>query len=153
MVAYHQEIKYLDRKYMEFSIGSQFSREFSFEDSSVTRRFSETLNEHFNKRNYGDRINKIYIGVICVSKGFEPFFMVRPPKIMKKESAIEYELKLDFDKMFKADEEQRKQLLASEIFKVTKKVFAEKKIDGFSIELFIDDLESYLNEQGYLENQ
>lgn len=136
---------------MKFSIGSQFSREFSFEDSSVTIRLSEELNEHFEKRNYGDRIDKVYMGVICVSKGFEPFFMVRPPKVLKKEPALEYELKLDFDKMFNADEEQRKQLLVSEIFKATKEVLLEKTIKGFEKEEFIKDLESYFKEKGYLE--
>lgn len=136
---------------MKFSIGSQFSREFGFEDSSITIRLSEALNEHFEKINYGDRIDKVYVGVICVSKGFEPFFKVRPLKVLKKEPAIEYELKLDFDKMFKADEEQRKQLLATEILKTTKEVLLEKTINGFKKDEFVKDLESYFNEKGYLE--
>ncbi len=46
-------------------------------------------------------MEKIYIGVICVSKDFEPFFMVRPLKILRKEPAVEYELKLEFDLFLK----------------------------------------------------
>jgi hypothetical protein len=136
---------------MEFYIGCQFSREFSFEEGRITHKLAEELNLFFKKKNYGERIKEINIGVICVSKGFEPFFMVRPPKILKKEPIVTYELKLDFDLMINASEEQRKQILVSELFKVTKEVLLEKTIKGFEKEEFIRDLEFYFKENGYLE--
>lgn len=136
---------------MIFSIGSQFSREFSFEESSITLRLTEELNFHFENKKYGYRVEKIYIGVICVSKDFEAFCVVRPPKVLKKEPALEYELKLDFETFKSSSEEKRKQLLVSEIFKTTKEILTEKTIKGFEKEKFIDDLEAYFKQQGYLE--
>ncbi|PXY43472.1 hypothetical protein [Flavobacterium hydrophilum] len=86
---------------MKFSIGSQFSREFTFEDSLIVNDLEDTLNKCLHGKKYNSVIEKIYIGIICVSKDFEPFFMSRPLKILRKEPAVEYELKLQFDLFFK----------------------------------------------------
>ena len=136
---------------MEFSLGSQFSREFSFEEGRITFKLADELNLFFKEKNYGKRIEKIYTGIICVSKGFEPFFPIRPLKVMKKEPALEYEIKLDFETFKSSDEEQRKSLLISEFFKKTKEYLMGKNIKGFEKEQFIKDLESYFKEQSYLE--
>lgn len=131
---------------MEFSIGSQFSREFNFEEGRITHKLAEELNCFFKDKDYGERIKKIYVGVICVSKGFEPFFKARPFKVMRKEAALEYEIKLDFETFKSSNEEQRKSLLINEFFKKTKEYLIEKTIKGFEKEQFIDDLENYLKE-------
>lgn len=128
---------------MIFSIGSQFSREFSHEESNITHMLRDELNIVFQDKNYGNRINKIYIGVICVSKGFEPFYKVRPLKIYKTEKSLEYELKLNFDTYKSANEQERMQLLVLKVFEVTKEVLMSKTINGFEKEQFIKDLESY----------
>ena len=135
---------------MEFSIGSQFSREFSHEESSISLRLSRELNEVFESKNYGDRIEKIYIGVVCVSKGFEPFFPIRPLKVFKKEPSLEYELKLDYETFKPLEEKDRKHVLVNEIFNVTQDILGNKTINGFEKEKFLKDLEAYFIEQGYL---
>ncbi|MBZ4042514.1 hypothetical protein [Flavobacterium hibisci] len=58
---------------MEFSIGTQFSREFIFEDTLIVNDLEGALNKCLAEKKYDSEIEKIYIGVICVSKGFEPF--------------------------------------------------------------------------------
>ncbi len=136
---------------MIFSIGSQFSKEFSFEESSITMRLGEKVNSYFENKKYGNRIEKIYISVICVSKGFEQFFKVRPMKIYRAEHSLEYELKLDFGTFKSSTEEQRTRLLVGEILRTTKKVLIEKTINGFEKEEFIRDLEAYFKQHGYLE--
>lgn len=135
---------------MEFYIGCQFSREFSFEEGRITHKLAEELNLFFKDKGYGERVNKIYAGVICVSKGFEPFFPIRPLKVMKKEPALEYEIKLDFENFKAADEEKRKLILINEFFKKTKEYLMGKTIKGFEKEQFIDDLEGYFIEHNYL---
>ncbi|QTE21174.1 Imm44 family immunity protein [Polaribacter cellanae] len=136
---------------MEFNIGPEFSREFTFEEGRITYKLADKLNDFFKDKEYGERILKIYISVICVSKDFEAFCVVRPPKVLRNQPALEYELKLDFDTFKPASEEERKQLLVSKIFEVTKEVLMSKTIKGFEKEQFIEDLESYFKEQGYLE--
>lgn len=135
---------------MEFYIGSQFSREFSFEESRITHNLAEELNVFFNKKDYGERVKNITAGIICVSKGFEPFFPIRPLKILKKSPTITYEVKLDFETFRSLGEQDRKSFLIDEFFKITKIYLTEKIIKGFEQELFIDDLESYFKAQGYL---
>lgn len=135
---------------MQFSLGNQFSREFSFEDGRITSKLAVELNLFFAEKNYGKRIDKIYAGFICVSIGFEPFFPIRPLKVMKKEPALEYEIKLDYESFKSSDEPQRKSLMVGEFFKRTKECLQEKTITGFEKERFIIDLESYFKEHGYL---
>ena len=135
---------------MEFSIGSQFSREFSFEEGNITSNLEKELNNLFKNSDYGDRIKKMYIGVICVSKDFSPFYNPRPLKIYKTEPSLEYGLKLDFETFKSADENNRKLILINEFFKKTKEYLMEKTIKGFKKEEFIKDLELYFKEQGYL---
>jgi len=138
---------------MEFSIGSQFSREFSFEEGNITFKLAEELNVFFKGKDYGKRIEKIYTSVICVSQGFEPFFPIRPLKVMKKKPALEYEIKLDFETFKSSNEEQRKSLLVNEFFKMTKEYLMEKTIKGFEKEQFINDLENYFKEHSYLKEK
>ena len=138
---------------MDFYIGTEFSKEFSFEDGRITHKLAKDLNVAFKDLDYGDRIRKLNINVICVSKGFEPFCVVRPLKISRKEPMLVYELKLDFESFKNADEEERKRILINEVFKTTKEVLMSKTIKGFEKEKFIEDLESYFKEQGYLKEK
>jgi hypothetical protein len=126
---------------MEFSIGTQFSREFSFEESSITNKLNERLNKWFIDKKYNSEIQKIYIDFICVSKGFEPFFMVRPLKVLKTEPAIEYEIKLEFDYFFKSNLEDRTKILYNEFLNQSKVILNDKKMKNFDVKGFVNDLE------------
>ena len=138
---------------MILNIGAEFSREFTFQEGDITSNLEEELNNLFKNSDYGDRIKKIYIGVICVSKDFSPFYNPRPLKIYKTEPSLEYEFKLDFETFKSANESNRKLILINEFFKKTKEYLMAKTINGFEKEQFIDDLESYFKEQGYLKNR
>lgn len=126
---------------MEFSVGPQFSREFTFEERRIIDLLKKPLNDWFKDKNYG--VKKIYIAVICVSKGFDPFFIVRPLKHNKKESFLEYEIKLDYDVFFNASHEERLKILRNEFLNKTIEIFNLKKIKDFDDKLFISDLEDY----------
>lgn len=126
---------------MEFSIGAQFSREFIFEERRVVDLLKVPLNDWFKDKNYG--VDKIYVGIICVSKGFDPFFMARPLKHNKKESFLEYELKLNYDIFFNASNEERLKILRNEFLNKTIEIFNSKKLKDFDVKSFISDLEDY----------
>ena len=134
---------------MEFSIGAQFSREFTFEESSIAIRLSDELNVYFNDKDYGDKIKKIYVGVICVSKGFDSFFMARKPKFLKEESALELEFKLDFKTFQEEEESNRRKIIAKELLKSIEGIISQKKIKNFKEEKFKDDLKDYFENQNY----
>lgn len=129
---------------MEFSIGSQFSREISFEESRVVDDLGKQINACISNKEYHALIKKVYVGVICVSAGFEPFFMARPLKILRKEPAIEYELKLDFETFFNAQKEERVAILRNEFLNQSKEILNNTKLKNFKFEEFFQDLENCL---------
>lgn len=129
---------------MEFNIGTQFSREFSFEETSlITNRLNDSFNSFFKERDYGSDVKKTYIGILCVSKGFEPFFIPKPLKVLKKDFAIEYELKVDFETIFKSNIEERIEILYSELLNQSKEIINSKKIKNFDSDKFLNDFEKF----------
>lgn len=130
---------------MEFSIGPQFSREFTFFESRIVMDLNVILNDFFLEKEYDPKIKKIYVVVICVSKGFEPFFTVRTLKIYRKEPAIEYEIKLDFEQFLNADKEERMIILKEEFLNKSKEILNNEKLKKFNIELFSNDLRNCLD--------
>ena len=130
---------------MEFSIGPQFSREFTFVESRIVMDLNVILNDFFLEKEYDPKIKKIYVVVICVSKGFEPFFTVRTLKIYRKEPAIEYEIKLDFEQFLNADNEERMIILKEEFLNRSKEILNNEKLKKFNIELFSYDLRNCLD--------
>lgn len=130
---------------MEFSIGPQFSREFTFVESRIVLDLNVILNDFFLEKEYDPKIKKIYVVIICVSKGFEPFFTVRTLKIFRKEPAIEYEIKLDFEQFLNADKEERMIILKEEFLNKSKEILNNEKLKKFNIELFSNDLRNCLD--------
>lgn len=130
---------------MEFSIGPQFSREFTFVESRIVMDLNVILNDFFLEKEYDPKIKKIYVVIICVSKGFEPFFTVRTLKIFRKEPAIEYEIKLDFEQFLNADKEERMIILKEEFLNKSKEILNNEKLKKFNIELFLYDLRNCLD--------
>ncbi|NAS12905.1 hypothetical protein [Poritiphilus flavus] len=125
---------------------------------------SNELKEHYDTIDFGKGIQSVSIGIICVSKNFEPFFKQRKPKYTKDkketeidgikitiEKAFEYDCKIVFEQYQEADSLGKKQLLAAEILKTTKEIFEKKKINDFKENKFVEDLEIYFKNQGYLQ--
>lgn len=132
---------------MKFSIGLQFSREFSHEDRLIVNDLTDTLNTCLTEKKYNSEIDKIYIGIICVSKGFEPFFMARPLKILRNEPAIEYEFKLEFETFFKANTEERIKILNDEFLTQSKEILSDKKMKKFDLNGFLSDIKECFNKK------
>lgn len=128
---------------MEFSIGMQVSREFSFEETQITNGLSDSLNSFFLNKDYG--INKIYSDFICVSKPFEAVMPIRPLKVLKNNSAIEYETKVDFEEFKKSSAERRYIILVNIFFDETIRLLSNKKIKNFDFEKFKTDFERWYN--------
>ena len=131
---------------MEFSIGTQFSREFSFDETSIiVEKLSSSLNEKFKGINDDSDVEKIYIGLLCVSSQFEPFFKPRSFKVLKDESAFEYELKIDFEIIKNATFEERIKIISNELFQQTRELLNKKKFKKFNSNKFITELENWLS--------
>jgi len=120
---------------------------------------SEELETFFEKRNYGEDVKEIIIGIICVSKNFEPFFNPRKPRYIKGkriikskytkqeyeiEKCFEYDIKLDFETFKKVTEAEAKKILVEEILK-SLSVLDEfnSKIKNFDTTNFKNDLKHF----------
>ncbi|KQO25829.1 hypothetical protein ASF10_23640 [Flavobacterium sp. Leaf82] len=67
---------------MNFNVGTQFSKEFTFEERNrFEDQLKNYLDDYFANKEYHPQIHKMHISFICVAKEFEPFFQVRPLKI------------------------------------------------------------------------
>ncbi len=146
---------------MKFGLGISMSREVN---SDLVVNTSNDLEDFFEAKNYGAKIKHISIGFICVSPDFEPFFKVKKPKYVKSkkskgldgleytlENALMYDCKIDFELYQNSDDLGRKKLIAEGVLNTTKEVFEKKKIKDFNEVEFINDLESFFKERGYLE--
>jgi len=146
---------------MDIGLAIYASREVN---SDVISEISEDLKKKYKNINFGKGILSIYVGVICVSTDFEPFFIPRKPKYTNKkkekeidgikyvvEKSLEYDCKIDFESYQNSDDLNRKKLIAQGILNTTKEVFEKKKIKDFNEAEFIKDLEGFFKEQGYLD--
>ncbi|MDL2141714.1 hypothetical protein QQY79_04215 [Flavobacterium tructae] len=130
---------------MEFNIGTQFSKEFTFEERiRFEEQLKKCLDDYFVDKKYHSEINKMHISFICVTKEFEPFFKVRPLKVYKKERIIEYEIMLDFEEFYNLNEKDRKVITINNLIDQSIKNFKEKNVKDFNSENFIIDLEDCL---------
>lgn len=128
---------------MKFSIGAQFSREISAYNY-LASTINKLLNDALVDKSYHTRIQKIYCGFLCVSKDFEPFFVPRPLRIYKKEDAIEYEIKIDFNIFINANEDEKLEILKNAFIERTNEVFAGNKLKDFNKVEYTEDIKRVL---------
>lgn len=98
---------------------------------------SDDLKLFFVNRNYGEGVETITIGVLCVSPDFEFFFKKRK-RYQEDNGLLEYDVKLDYNEIKNYDDIE----LRCHIFKKIK--FSFQDIDGLRIEKF--DLEAFIDD-------
>lgn len=149
---------------MKLALAQYTSREVDKETQFITS-FSDTLEAYFHNKVYGEDINEIVIGVICVSEGFEQFFKPKKPKYTKEkksiksegfeyeiEKCLEYSINIDFNEFKNANDElQRKKILSRDILlSIDNLDLIKKKIKHFNWEQFKRDLETYFKEKNLI---
>jgi len=128
---------------MIFSIGAQFSREISAY-VYLASTIEQLLNDALVDKSYHTRIQKIYCSFLCVSKDFEPFFVLRPLRIYRKEDAIEYEIKIDFNTFVNANEDEKLEILKNAFIERTNEVFAGNKLKDFNKIDYLENIKNVL---------
>lgn len=127
---------------MRLTFGSEMSNGIPF--PFFTSDLEDEINTTFQLKSYGSAILTIYSGFICVSKQYDELHPVRLPKLLRKEPALEFEYKLDFEAYRSMNDEQRKRYVATEYLKNIKEILEKKKIKDFDSDTFLNDLESLL---------
>ena len=125
--------------------------------SDLITEFSKELTTFFELKQYGDGLQTIYIGIICVSPEFDFFFKVRTPQYYKRKTIIQddrpyelnntliYDIKLNYDKVIKAHKNELIEILSEEVIK-SLQAFKSVKIKSFDSERFVHDIAEHLKQ-------
>ena len=118
---------------------------------------SDSLNDHFKDKSFGDDLKELLIGIIVVAPEFDFFFKVRKPKYRqgKKvltlhgnqyevEDSVGYDVKLDYSKYSSYQEDEFMSHLKSEIFSSIQILNQIKRLKKFDFEAFAAELEGFL---------
>ncbi|MCU0470912.1 MAG: hypothetical protein MUF58_20190 [Arcicella sp.] len=135
---------------MEIFITAQISDGISF--PYKLNDLEDKMNLFFSDKQYGFSIRKIYSGFVCVSKVYDEFMVIRPPKLLRKEPALEFEYKLDFEKYRNIEENERVRYILIEFQRVLTDILISKKIKDFDVITFLNDLNSFIATQNLSES-
>lgn len=144
---------------MNFGISQEIDVE-AQEKSSVIIFLSDKLKGYLSDRDYGQDVQNIFIGCICVKprEGYEEWFKIRKPryKAIDKIKLLDgntveligvygYDIKLNFDEFVSATETESRKILAQEILNSLSNLDAlPKKVKDFDKEKFKSDMEQFL---------
>lgn len=132
--------------------------------SALIQRFSDSLKDEFKDKNYGEDIENIYIGFICVRTvpGFELFSAKRKPKYvsvqrfttldgskMEIKNTFSFDIKFDgelYDNFVNATDSESIKLLEGELIESLSSFNSlPKKVKKFDVEQFRSDITGFLN--------
>ena len=126
---------------MEFGLVRQVTP-----DVMATTQFiielSDRMENFFLKKNYGDSVVSLIIGVICVSETFATSDIEQPLSFRKRMKAIEYDVVLDYEV---AKKETKKNLIQFLLEIIINSIEERKinKIKNFHSDEFLVDLKKY----------
>jgi hypothetical protein len=135
-------------KTMIFALTQEIS--WRLEDKSrMMTEFSDAMEGHFARREYGSAIKTFLIGMIIVEAESEPFHPVGGPRHSKKDKVFTYDLKLDFRTFLNTDMNAARRIIGTAILNSVK-AFEGQQIGDFDLVRFEGDLQSFLAERGWL---
>ncbi|MEO4005276.1 hypothetical protein [Flavobacterium sp. CAU 1735] len=133
--------------------------------AATINSLSQELNSFFEDKNYGEDIQSILIGCICVKTkmGYEDWFKIRKPNYisykktknrltgveMEISKTLECDFKLD-DELYDSfvlsnDEEGVKMILIEMIKAFEQSIELPKKVKDFNKDLFLSDIKLFYN--------
>lgn len=126
---------------MLFALTKEISEDIGSKSAGI-QKYSDSLKEFYSKKEYGTGVKTILIGVIAVHPGYDFFFKVRKCRLNHSEKRITYDIKLEFEKVKKADELDIFKLLTSEILKSFSEL-ENRKFKNFDFGRFKSDFLSF----------
>ncbi len=122
----------------------------------------DSLKLYFKEKSYGQHINQLIIGVVCMAPQFEPFFKPRRPQYRTEEKTyihrgvelttpamyLAYDLRLDFEKYLNSKEP--KPIFAQDALASLNTISTIKKIKDFDMVSFKADFEQFFTENGWI---
>ncbi|MFA0961220.1 hypothetical protein AB9P05_05410 [Roseivirga sp. BDSF3-8] len=139
---------------MELALTQEISREvLESNKSDIIQELSDKMNFHFKDKFYGEDIQSILIGVICVPAEAEFFFKKRKPKYKKGrgkivvdgvevflENSLRYDIKLSYDHFMSGDMVSAYNMISDEVLSSIAIINSVKEIKKFQMDCFYSDL-------------
>lgn len=129
---------------------------------NVISNSDSSLKAFFQDRVYGQDLERLYIGIFCMSPKFAQFFKLRRPnyqserktyihqgiQVERDAKSLRYDLKLDYETYWNATDV--KPLLAQDILKSLVTISTVKKIKDFDLNKFKSDFDLFFQQSGWL---
>lgn len=122
------------------------------------------MEEFFLNKSYSDNVNEFFIGLICVSPGFDEFFKPKRPKyyndkILKArglpgpedihlKNRFSCELKLDYATFFPSNKEEGYNIIAKSILEFLEALKYPSAIKTFEKKKFNEDMKNFFMQVG-----
>ena len=145
---------------MKLSLGIELSADNYDQMMPIINELSSSLENEFVSIDYGESIKEFFIGLICVHPQFDPFCKAKRPKYTDYkttkfdgwiptviEKTFECEIKLDYEKVLEATEEEVKKIVAQSIMDYLHELKMPKKVTDFDKAKFIADLETFFRRE------
>ncbi len=133
-------------------IGIALTTNLDIERSSWIEEISTLLKKYFEEMHYGENLKDLILGIICVETRFDFFLKERKPKYyhgkrkivghditIEVENALEYDVKLNYDRMRGLDKIEFKREILNTLLASTEKIRTIKSITDFDLEKFQSD--------------
>lgn len=128
---------------MNFGLSQEISEDICDKAPFITD-ISNSIEDYFKERDYGTGLMSLTIGIISVHPKFDFFFKPRK-KYTKSKKLLEYDIKLDHEKLATADKAAVLELICEQLLS-SFNLLDEIKIPLFDKEQFKNDLEMYFEE-------
>lgn len=120
---------------------------------------SNSLEKFLSAKNYGEDLNELLIGVICVAPEFDKFNVPRKPKFTDfkegivsgikviEQKSFTYEIKIDYEQFYDSSENERVIFIIEQILDSLENLDKiPKKVKNFDKEKFKNDVKEYLSQ-------
>ena len=142
---------------MEVSISvidSSILWEKSVSKRQAIKEVSDVANNMVASNNYGESIEKMLVGLIVVEPVYDDFSKPRWPRYTEHKETmafgsipivihktLEIEIKLNYDQVLAAEDEELKRIVASEVINTLHNLKVPKKVTDFDKDRFVADLD------------
>ena len=141
----------------------------SVEFDKTTKRqdileLGEKVNNFMKFKNYSDLVEEVAIEILCVSKGFDQFFVETSPKYFEHKSGVVdhvlkyqinkslmFNLKVDYESFYHSDKEEGLRIIAQAILKSLETLKYPVKLKKFDKPGFCNDMKTFFINEGLVD--
>lgn len=136
---------------MKFYISAEVYKTVDRQLLSAQNPIEQKMKSSFKDKNYGKGVEYWgYISIVNPPKFYDAGFLIEIKKYSKKKKEVEFRLRIDYDRMLKADEKEAFRLVCNSILRSVDIAENELKINDFDFQSFRTDLQTLFRKEGWI---